>query len=303
VQPGTGQFWDLPRLTPDPRNSKVAYYIYDLRKPPEFISGYSVMSKTTDGGKSWSDARPVYDPGTDDSWPGISKILVNDDGSLLDVMAIVTSDPENPGAAVPTKQLAIRSTDGGRTWGEPVTIGQSSGVRINDSATGSQMNAYGTFPSQTVAPNGDVYVSWPEPGASNKSSHIAVARSTDGGRHWHKTEIPVAGQGSLATVEVAGDGTVGVLYYAFAPKSIWGDWPARVLFATSGDEGRHWTTDRVAGPFNFLLAGSAARPCCFLGDYLGIDRLRNGFAAAFTMAKPIAKNNVDAYFSRIITSR
>jgi hypothetical protein len=97
VQQPTNQFWDLPRLTPDPRRPQKAYYVYDLRKPPDFLHGYSVLATTTNGGRSWSAARPLYDPQTPDSWPGISKLLVNRDGSLLVVFALVGAPPANAG--------------------------------------------------------------------------------------------------------------------------------------------------------------------------------------------------------------
>ncbi len=57
----------------------------------------------------------------------------------------------------------------------------------------------------------------------------------------------------------------------------------------------------MAGPFNFLTAGSKARPCCFLGDYEGAARLPHGIVAAVPMGEP-TKNNVDVYFARITTS-
>lgn len=308
VQPATGEFWDLPRLTPDPRQPKRAFYIYDLRKPPDFLHGYSLFSKTTDAGRSWSTPHKVYDPQTPNSWPGISKILVNHDGSLLDVFALVASDISDPnadpeGAGVPsnpTEQLAVRSVDGGRTWGPPIKIGDTAGRHIVDPVSETGLNSFDTFPSQTVAPNGDVYVSWSRPGAT--SSRVVVARSTDGGRRWTRRSIAVRGQAALPTVEVAGDGTVGVVYYEIAPSSVNGNWPARVKLATSGDHGRHWSRHRIAGPFNLLTAGNKARPCCFVGDYLGIARTRHGMLAAFSMGKPIAKNNVDVYVSRITTS-
>ncbi|MDX6615924.1 MAG: hypothetical protein QOD60_1015 [Solirubrobacterales bacterium] len=301
IQPPTAEFWDLPRLTTHPRRPKTAYYIYDLRKPPDFIDGYSLFSKTVNGGRSWSPPQVVYDPHTSDSWPGISKILVNNDGSLLDVFALVgtTADPFSN----PTQEMAVRSVDGGRTWSQPIGIGSSSGRKPNDPNTGKFLNTFASFPSQTVAPNGDVYVAWPELGATNESSQIGVARSTDGGRHWRTRNIPVKGQAALPAIEVAGDGTVGVLHYVIAPSSTNGNWPARVAVATSSDHGRHWKSHRVAGPFNLLTAGNSARPCCFLGDYLGIDRVDNGMVAAFSMAKPVARNQVDAYFTRITTSR
>lgn len=302
IQPSTGEFWDLPRLTADPRRPERAYYVYDLREPPGFFSGYSVLSTTTNGGRTWSEPQKLYDPETSNSWPAITKILVNHDGSLLAVSPVVATDPEDPVTANPTQVLAVRSVDGGRTWGEPITIGDSAGRRPNDPVTGNVFNAYVTYPSQTVAPNGDVYVSWVDTGDTNESARIAVARSTDGGRHWRTSELAVGGQAALPTVEVAGDGTVGVLYYKIAPSSSNGDWPTRVALATSSDRGRHWSRQAVAGPFNLLTAGSEARPCCFLGDYEGSGRLPHGLVAAFPMGKPIAKNMVDVYFIRVTTS-
>jgi hypothetical protein len=304
IQPATDEFWDLPRLTADPRRPKRAYYVYDLREPvgKYGTKGYSLFSKTTNGGRSWSMPQKLYDPHTPSSWPGISKILVNKDNSLLDVMAIVGTKPSNPLAPNTTEEIAVRSTDRGRTWGKPITIGHSSGRGVTDPTTKNILNTYDTYPSQTVAPNGDVYVSWLQPGATTQSSRIAVARSTDSGRHWHVRHIAVDGQAGLPTIEVAGDGTVGVVYYKIAPKSAAGYWPARVAVATSRDHGRHWSRDPVAGPFNLLTTGSKARACCFVGDFEGIDRLPHGMAAAYSMGKP-TKHKVDVYFSRITTGR
>jgi hypothetical protein len=305
IQPVTGEFWDLPRLTADPKRPKAAYYVYDLREEvgKYGTKGYSLFSKTTNGGRTWSTPRKLYDPHTPSSWPGISKILVNKDGSLLDVMAIVGTDPTNPLAPNTTQEIAVRSVNGGRTWSKPITIGRSSGRGVTDPTTKNILNTFDTYPSQTVAPNGDVYVSWLQPGATNKPSRIAVARSTDSGRHWRTRHIAVDGQAGLPTIEVAGDGTVGVVYYAIAPRSTAGNWPARVKVATSTDHGRDWSLHDVAGPFNLLTTGSKARACCFLGDFEGIDRLPHGMAAAYSMGKPRAKHKVDVYFSRIKTSR
>lgn len=93
------------------------------------------------------------------------------------------------------------------------------------------------------------------------------------------------GQGALLTIAVAGDGTVGVLYYVIAAASRGGYGPARVAVATSSDRGRHWSRHPVAGAFNLLTASRNARSCCGLGDYEGMARLPHGLAAAFSMAK------------------
>ena len=303
IQPPTDQFWDLPRLTPHPRKPKVAYYAYNLRDdPPTFSTGHSLLAKTTNAGRTWSPPQKMYDPQVKFSWPGVNRILVNDDGSLLDVFPLVHQDPASP-QPIPTLEQAVRSVDGGATWSGPITIGDSNGQPVGDPVTQKGLNIYDTYPSQTVAPNGDVYVSWLKPGVTTAASQVAVARSTDGGRRWREHDLDVSGQAALPTVEVAGDGTVGVLYYVMAPQSANGDWPGRVVLSTSRDRGRHWQRHPVAGPFNVLTAGNTARPCCFLGDYLGADSLPNGFAFAFSMGKPVARNNVDAYFTRVTTSR
>jgi hypothetical protein len=292
IQRPTGDFWDKPELSVDPRRPKRAFYAYDLRIAPDYAHGYSLLSTTNDRGRAWSAPRKLYDPHTSDSWPATSTILVNRDGSLLDVFALLNG-------AGPEQVLAIRSTDGGRTWGKPILIGRSSGRALADPVTQNELAGGYFFPSQTVAPNGDVYVTWSQLGASNASSRIAVARSIDGGRHWSRHALAVRGQGALPTIAVAGDGTVGVLYYVIAAASRGGYWAARVAVATSSDRGRHWSRHRVAGPFNLLTAG---RNCCALGDYEGMARLPHGLAAAFSMAKPIARNTVDVYFTRITTS-
>ena len=304
VQPDTGQFWDLPRLTADPRKPKTAYYVYDLREPPDLLHGYSLFAKTTDNGRTWSAPTTLYNPHTTNSWPGISKILVNNDGSLLDVMSVITSNFSDPAADQTTQELAIRSTNGGKTWGKPITIGWSSGRGVTNDPTHPThgLNTFDTYPSQTVAPNGDVYVSWLQPGSTNQASRIAVARSTDSGRTWATRHIKVQGQGAMPTIEVAGDGTVGVVYYIIAPKSTNGDWPARVVVSTSTNHGRDWKRTKLAGPCNLLTTGSNARACCFLGDFEGIDRLPHGMVAGYSMGRPKAVNRVDDYFSRITTS-
>jgi hypothetical protein len=299
VQPVTNAFWDKPELTVNPYRPSVAYYAFDLRLAPDHSHGYSLLSTTINRGRTWSAPQKLYDPHTAESWPATSQILVNRDGSLLDVFALATK-----GGAGPAQELAIRSVDGGRTWGKPVVIARSSGQPVNDPVSQNILQTIDTLPSQTVAPNGDVYVTWLKRGASNASSRIAVARSTDGGRHWIRRSFRVSGQAAMPSIAVAGDGTIGVLYYTIAPSSHARYWPARVTLATSRDRARHWSQVPVSGPFNLLTAdGVHYRGCCFVGDYIGLTRMPHGLAGAFSMAKPIARHAIDVYFTRIATSR
>jgi len=298
VQPVTNDFWDKPELSVDPRRPRVAYYAFDKRLAPGYTSGHSLLSTTTNRGRTWSAPQKLYDPHTSDSWPGTSTILVNRDGSLLDIFVL-----SSQGGVGPSRIMAIRSVDGGHTWGEPIAIGRSSGL-VNDPVSQNILETNTALPSQTVAPNGDVYVAWTKPGERNASSKIAIARSSDEGRHWSRGSLAVRGQTALPAIAVAGDGTVGLLHYVIAPKSHAGNWPARLALATSRDRARRWSRRHVAGPFNLLTAdGENYRGCCFVGDYIGLATMPHGFAGAFSMAKPIARNAIDVYFMRATTSR
>ena len=128
VQPGAGMYWDKPILSTDPRRPRVAYYAFDLRRPPAYNSGYSLFARTTNAGRSWSRPRKLYDPHAPSSWPGNSEILVNHDRSLLNVFVLTSGE----GGSGPATIMAARSVDGGRHWRRPVVIGRASGFPPSD---------------------------------------------------------------------------------------------------------------------------------------------------------------------------
>jgi hypothetical protein len=296
VQPGAGMYWDKPILSTDPRRPRVAYYAFDLRQPPAYNSGYSLFARTTNAGRSWSRPRKLYDPHTASSWPGNSEILVNRDRSLLNVF-VLTSGEGGTGLAT---IMAARSVDGGRHWRRPVVIGRASGLPPTDPVSQNIVETVGALPSQTVAPNGDVYVAWAAPGSTRRRSRVVVARSKTGGRTWRSSPVRVRGQSLFPAVAVSGDGTVGVLHYVVAGESRGGVWPARVALDTTRRFG-HWRTHRVAGPFNILTAVDIVRGCCAIGDYVNMARLPHGLIAAYPMAKPVSRHQTDVYVSRIRT--
>lgn len=298
IQPGEGRYWDKPILTVHPRRPNVAYYTYALRRPPAYNSGYSLLSTTADGGRTWSAPRTLYDPGTASSWPANSAVLVNRDGSLVDVFV----EASGQGGTGPAQIMAARSSDGGRRWGRPIVVGRTSGFPPSDPVSQNLLETIGAIPSQTVAPNGDVYVAWADPGADRQASRIAMARSTDGGRTWTAAPLLVRGQSALPAIAVAGDGTIGLLHYVIAPQSRGNAWPARVALATTRHFGHGWRDQAVAGPFNLLTARSRLRGCCSLGDYIGLAAQPHGFIAAYPMAKPIARHSIDVYVSRATSS-
>lgn len=194
--------------------------------------------------------------------------------------------------------MAARSRDAGRRWGRPVLVGRASGFPPSDPVSQNVLETIGALPSQTVAPNGDVYVAWADPGATRQASRIAVARSTDGGQTWTTGPLSVRGQSALPAIAVGADDTIGLLHYLLGPQSRGNVWPAQVALATTRHFGRGWRDQPVAGPFNLLSARSRIRGCCSLGDYVALAAQPRGFIAAYPMAKPVAAHAIDAYVSR-----
>jgi hypothetical protein len=104
----------------------------------------------------------------------------------------------------------------------------------------------------------------------------------------------------LPTLAVAGDGTLGMLWFdvrhfeagnATLDTDVW--------FSTSRDRGAHWTERHAAGPFD-LRAAPSSRLGPFIGDYMGLVGLPDGFAAVYVMAKPESRNGpTDVFFTKI----
>ena len=193
----------------------------------------------------------------------------------------------------------IRSTDQGKTWSAPIDAARFTYTNAVDPGTGGQLRFFGQDISAASAGNA-VYVAWFED--HTDFSTILVARSEDAGVHWRGPQLVVRekAEAFLPTLAVAGDATVGLLWLDFrhfkqASRTLDTD----VWFSTSRDRGVHWTERRAAGPFD-LRSAPALRYGPFIGDYMGLVGLPDGFAAAFVQAKPQSRNGpTDVFFSRI----
>ncbi len=291
---------DKEAILADPRRPAMAYAVwvdYRVTSGADPSVNQVMFARTSDGGRAWSTPATIYS-GSDEAQQ--NQLLMTAGGVLLDVFV---EGPSLPGVAhpppLPVKIRLIRSTDQGKTWSRPVDAARFTYTNAVDPGTGSQLRFFGQNISAASAGNA-VYVAWFED--HSDFSTILVARSEDAGVHWRAPQVVVRekAEAFLPMLAVAGDATVGLLWFDFRHfKKGSHTLDTDVWFSTSRDRGVHWTERHAAGPFD-LRSVPAARYGPFIGDYMGLVGLPDGFAAAFVQAKPQSRNGpTDVFFSRI----
>ena len=296
-------FPDKETILADPRRPGSAYVVWaEYGATASKVSSVDQVffARTIDAGRSWSKPAPIYS-GQDEAQQ--NQLLMTAGGVLLDVFVEGTSLPSTPHPPpLPVKIRVLRSTDQGQTWSTPIDAANFTYTNAVDPGTGAQLRFFGQDIAATAAGNA-VYVAWFENHAD--FSTILVARSEDAGRHWRAPQVVVRqkAEAFLPTLAVAGDATVGMLWFDvrhFVSGSSRLD--TDVWFGTSRDRGAHWAHRHAAGPFD-LRSAPRGNLGPFIGDYMGLVGLPDGFGAAFVQARPQSHNGpTDVFFSRITGS-
>ena len=291
---------DKDAMLADPRRPGLAYVVWvEYGATAKTISSIDQVffARTTDAGRSWSKPAPIYS-GQDEAQQ--NQLLMTAGGVLIDVFVEGSSLPSTPHPPpLPVKIRVIRSTDQGQTWSTPIDAAKFTYTNAVDPGTGTQLRFFGQDIVTTATGNA-LYVAWFE--NHSDFSTIRIARSEDAGLHWRPSQVVVREkpEAFLPTLAVAGDGAVGMLWFDlrhFAPGSPRLD--TDVWFSTSRDRGAHWSHSHAAGPFD-LRSAPKSRLGPFIGDYMGLVGLPDGFATVFVQAKPQSRNGAtDIFFSRI----
>ena len=300
---------ERPAVTADPTRAHTAYLVWDRHRsaPASEAAGAVFFGRTTDGGKSWSTARAIYETpiGMQTS---ANQVVVMPNGDLVNVFNELGLDtgshhPRHDRIAV------IRSADGGLTWSKPTTLADSSVAGVPDPQTGAMIRVGDSFTDIAVDPRpgtNTIYAVWGDSRFNrNRTQQIALAKSTDGGRTWGKP-VPVStdqgAQAFVPSVAVNTHGDVAVTYYGFtASKSQSRALMTQYWITVSKDGGQTWTTRRQVTRHPFDLRTAPFNSGFFLGEYQGLAGAGPFFVAVATFTNGRSLNNRTDIFSCTVT--
>ena len=291
---------DKEMVLADRRHAGTAYAVWASYQatPGATPSVDTIMfSRTRDGGRTWSTPAMLYS-GNDEAQQ--NQLVMTAGGVLLDVFVEGSSLPAGAKPPpLPVKARVLRSTDQGQTWSPPVDAASFTYTSASDPGTGAELRASGQNIAATVGGNA-AYAAWFEDHAD--FSTILTARSDDAGKTWRSPQVAVRerAEAFLPTIAVSGDGTLGMLWFDLRHYHS-GDAALNtdVWFSTSTDRGVHWREQHAAGSFDLRSApGSHLGP--FIGDYMGLVGLPDGFGAVWVMSKPASGADPTAVFFTLI---
>jgi hypothetical protein len=295
-------FNDKESVTADPVNPGVAYAVWDrLVAPPASPIGFqrelayfgpTLLSKTTDFGRTWGAPRIIVGLGSLDQTIGNQIVVDRQTGALYDFFSLI-QNASNSGGHRGFSVAFVKSTDGGASWTKPSVVAGLDTVGVSDA---NNLNPYTTaapapsrtgdiIPEPAINPNtGQLYVVWQDARWNNfANDEVAISTSSDGGSTW-SAPSPVnnhTGQPAYdPSVYVNAAGVVAVSYIEWA-TTIAGNEPTSLFIRHSTSPGTSAsgptfdTASPLDGPFNNLAAPVAGG--YFLGDYQGLVANATGF--------------------------
>jgi hypothetical protein len=282
-------FNDKESITADPVQAGTAYVVWDRLVAPSHspdaalrahaFRGPTWFSKTTDGGKTWTGTRAIFDPGQNSQTIGNIIVVDPRTGTLYDFFQLFQTTGSPKFTPRGSSVSFITSTDGGATWSGPSVVSAQQTVDDVDPNTGAPIRTASGLPSVAIDPaTGQLYVVWEDARFTGGTvNQVVISTSTNGGQTWSPPAPVSTATGRPAftpTVAVNSSGTVAFTYYDFRNLAAGNTTtlPTDVWLKTSPPGGAAFGPDtHLAGSFNMLIAPFAGG--FFVGDYeaLGVN--------------------------------
>jgi len=288
-----------PAVTADPKRQQTAYLVWARGRS-------ALFSHTTDGGKTWSEARVIYESPIGVGNSG-NEIVVTPNGDLVHVFKELAP---GTGSGQGHDRIAVmRSRDGGLTWSEPTAVASSDVAGVNDPGTGAVIHTSPTFTDIAVDPRpgtNTIYAVWEDARFTQSRTHqIAFVRSTDGGLTWSDPTAVSTDHGEQAfvpSVAVNDSGDVAVTYYGFsASRSDSRALMTHYWITLSKDGGQTWTTRQQVTRRPFDLRTAPYNHGFRLGEYMGLAGAGQSFVAVAVFTNGRSLDNRTDVFSCTVT--
>ena len=292
---------DKESITADPVNTGNVYAVWDKLINPSLTASFDAFNhtfafkgptffaRTTDGGKTWSQGREIYDPGEWNQTIG-NQIVVEPDGTLVDYFDLINNEhgPFGHKATMTFQVAVITSHDQGLTWSGPTIVGNIVDTPVN-TLDGKAIRTGDILPEISIDhANGNLYAAW------QTSATIVFSQSTDHGSSW-SAPITINRSGTAqaftASIGVSGNGTVGVSYYDLrnAGATNGPDYTDTWFTSCAGTctNTANWTEQQIdtTGGFH-MKAAPRTLSGYFVGDYESVAANGNGFENLWVMANP-----------------
>lgn len=231
-----------------------------------------IVSRSADFGTTWQptvarDARGKSGPAIENNRPINSLAVDAKTGSADTVYVSWRLNLPNADAAVPSEPMIAVSSDGGKTFGEPVN---ATGTFWDDpknfpegTPQDRKTNEFfgGGNPSIAVSDDGVLYASWPRAqnlrlpqGTPNPlpPGNVYVSRSSDKGKTWTVYEA-VPGMSNLGSQVLAWSplgGSEGTLHLVYHAKENQTQGDTDIFHSSSTDGGKTWSAPRMLSDDN-----------------------------------------------------